>query len=134
MKYLVMECGLSYSVVLDSEGRYLKVPNLGYETGQVLRQVVLFETPPVERAASAPLFRWVASAACLLFVLLGGWGFWQMPVGRIRMQINPDIVMVVNSFDRVLYLTGLNKEGDALIEAYSSYAKPYEKVKKKLNS
>ena len=30
MKYLVVECGLSYAVVLDEEGRFLKVANLHY--------------------------------------------------------------------------------------------------------
>ena len=34
MKYLVMECGLSYAVVLDQEGRFLKVANLNYQIGQ----------------------------------------------------------------------------------------------------
>ena len=38
MEYLVMECGLSYAVVLDQEGRFIKVPNLGYEVGQTLDQ------------------------------------------------------------------------------------------------
>ena len=28
MKYLVMECGLSYAIVLDEEGRFLKAANL----------------------------------------------------------------------------------------------------------
>ncbi len=41
MRYLVMECGLSYAVVLDSKGRFYKVSNLGYEVGQTLEQVVL---------------------------------------------------------------------------------------------
>ena len=41
MKYLVMECGLSYAVVLDQDGRILKVPNLGYTVGQTLEDVLL---------------------------------------------------------------------------------------------
>lgn len=54
MEYLVMECGLSYAVVLDSEGRFLKVPNLGYEVGQTLNSVVLQDAPlPAPSAAKA---------------------------------------------------------------------------------
>ena len=30
MKYLVMECHPAYAVVLDEEGRFLKVSNLNY--------------------------------------------------------------------------------------------------------
>ena len=41
MEYLVMECDLSYAVVLDQDGRILKVPNLGYTVGQSLKDVVL---------------------------------------------------------------------------------------------
>ena len=29
MRYLVMECGLRHAVVLNSEGRFYKIPNLG---------------------------------------------------------------------------------------------------------
>lgn len=57
MEYLVMECGLSYAVVLDSEGRFLKVPNLGYEVGQTLNRVVLQDEPPRSRPLRKQLIR-----------------------------------------------------------------------------
>ena len=31
MKYIIMENHLSYSVVLDEEGNFIKVANMGYE-------------------------------------------------------------------------------------------------------
>ena len=34
MSYMVMECHRAYAIVLDSEGRFLKVANLGYSVGQ----------------------------------------------------------------------------------------------------
>ena len=34
MSYIVMECHKAYVIVLDSEGRFLKAANLGYEVGQ----------------------------------------------------------------------------------------------------
>ena len=49
MEYLVMECGLSYAVVLDQDGRILKVPNLGYTVGQSLKDVVLLPERPVRQ-------------------------------------------------------------------------------------
>ncbi len=39
-------------------------------------------------------------AACLCFLMPGGWGFWQSPIGTVWMQINPDVQMEVNRFDR----------------------------------
>ena len=34
MSYMVMERRQAYAIVLDDEGRFLKVANLGYEVGQ----------------------------------------------------------------------------------------------------
>ena len=122
MEYLVMECGTSYAVVLDSKGRFLKVPNLGYEVGQVL-DCVIVQDAPRQRRSSKRFARWAAMAACLCLLLLGSWGFWQSPVGTVRMQINPDVQMRINHFDRVVGLEGRNQDGQALIEDYHAYGK-----------
>lgn len=82
MEYLVMECGLSYAVVLDSEGRFLKVPNLGYEVGQTLNNVVLQDAPPQPRPLRKYLARWAAMAACLCIMVIGSWNFWKSPGGN----------------------------------------------------
>ena len=132
MEYLVMECGLSYAVVLDSEGRFLKVPNLGYEVGQTLNRVVLQDTPSQSRPLRKHLARWAAMAACLCIMALGSWSFWQSPVGTVRMQINPDVQMRVNRFDRVVGLEGLNEDGKALINGYRAYGKEMQTVSDEL--
>ena len=41
MRYLVMECHPGYAVVLDGEGRFLKVANLHYTVGQTVTEVVM---------------------------------------------------------------------------------------------
>ena len=72
MEYLVMECGLSYAVVMDAEGRFLKVPNLGYTVGQRLDEVLLLpESPAVKMSLSKQIIRWGAMAACLCLLMLG---------------------------------------------------------------
>ena len=48
MKYMVMECHLSYAVVLDENGSFLKVANMRYEVGQTVENVV--EMPPKSKA------------------------------------------------------------------------------------
>ena len=132
MEYLVMECGLSYAVVLDSEGRFLKVPNLGYEVGQTLNSVVLQDAPPQPRPLRKHLARWAAIAACLCIMVIGSWSFWQSPVGTVRMQINPDVKLSVNRFDRVVGLEGLNEDGEDLINGYRAYGKGMKTVSDEL--
>ena len=132
MEYLVMECGLSYAVVLDGQGRFLKVPNLGYEVGQTLDHVVLQEIQPQSSPVRKHFTRWAAMAACLCLMMLGSWGLWQAPVGTVRMQINPDIQMSVNRFDRVVQLEGLNEDGERLIEGYRSYGRELKAVSDEL--
>ena len=109
MEYLVMECGLSYAVVMDAEGRFLKVPNLGYTVGQRLDEVLLLpERPAVKMSLSKQIIRWGAMAACLCLLMLGGW-FWQSPIGTVRIKINPDVQLKINRFDAVVAAQGLER-------------------------
>lgn len=89
MEYLVMECGLSYAVVLDQDGRILKVPNLGYTVGQSLKDVVLLPERPVrQQVLHKRIARWSALAACLCLLLLGSW-VWQSPTERCECRLTP---------------------------------------------
>ena len=97
MNYLVMECHLSYAVVLDEEGRFLTVANLRYQVGQRVSEVVVLQPPeegnvtpfPAEKTAKRARKRWAASltavAACLMLAV--GSSLWlavrNHPVGRI---------------------------------------------------
>lgn len=132
MEYLVMECGLSYAVVMDQDGRILKVPNLGYTVGQSLKDVVLLpERPERQQVLHKRIARWSALAACLCLLLLGSW-VWQSPIGTVRMQINPDVQLSVNRFDRVVALEGLNEDGTALIDGYRAYGQEMKTVSDEL--
>ena len=131
MKYLVMGCGLSYAVVLDQDGRILKVPNLGYTVGQSLKDVVLLPERLAKPALHKRIARWSALAACLCLLLLGSW-VWQSPIGTVRMQINPDVQLSVNRFDRVVALEGLNEDGTALIDGYRAYGQEMKTVSDEL--
>ena len=132
MEYLVMECGLSYAVVLDQDGRILKVPNLGYTVGQSLKDVVLLPERPVrQQVLHKRIARWGTMVACLCLLLLGSW-VWQSPIGTVRMQINPDVQLSVNRFDRVVALEGLNEDGTALIDGYRAYGQEMKTVSDEL--
>lgn len=48
------------------------------------------------------------------------------------MQINPDVQMSVNRFDRVVALEGLNEDGTALIDGYRAYGQEMKTVSDEL--
>ena len=127
MSYLVMECGLSYAVVLDEAGRFLKAANLGYQVGQTLDHVLLLEEKkqPTLRQRIVPL---VAAAACLCLMLLVSVEFFFLPVGSVRMQINPEVRMEVNRVNQVIGLEGLNQDGNHLIDGYGYRWRSVEEV------
>lgn len=135
-----MDCATSYAVVLDQEGRFYTVPNLGYTVGDVLEDVVLFDTAAdVRDESTAParrrnfqVVRWLAAAACFVALAIGGFAFWQTPIGVVRMQINPEVSMDVNRFDRVVGIEGENADGIELIEGYQAYGKDIETVTSEL--
>ena len=134
MRYLVMECHPAYAVVLDREGRFVRVPNLGYEVGQRLDDVVTFdaEVLSLERArprrARRRLAAALAAAACLCSLVIGGFATWQTPIGTVHMSINPEVDIDVNRFDRVVGLDGGNEDGERLIEGFSYYGRTIDEV------
>ena len=116
MTYLVMECHMGYAVVLDSEGRYLKVANQNFMVGQQVTDVIPFETPrqPVSLRRWATL---AATAACLCLVV----SFWLLallPFGTVRLQINPDVLLTVNRLNFVIDAEGLNDDGQKLLQGF----------------
>lgn len=140
MSYLIMECAASYAVALDEEGRFVKVPNLGYEVGQEVDDVVAFEGSPFGEADVIPIEKrgarrtrgrrvaLLAAAACLVVAAIAGAAVWQVPVGTVYMSINPEVSMKVNRLDRVVGLNGENGDGVDLIEGFAYYGQTIDKV------
>lgn len=130
MSYMVMECHPAYAVVLDENGRFLKVANLNYQVGQTVLSVV--EMSPPRKPAFKAIWASVSAAACLGLLVLGGWQFLLTPYGTVRMQINPDVEMTVNRFDYVTQVTGLNEEGSQLVDDYGYSLKKVDQVSNEL--
>lgn len=132
MKYLVLECRLSYAVVLDEQGRFIKVANLGYSVGQELDEVIASDdTARPKRSLPGRIVRFAAAAACLCLALLGGWQM-SVPAGTVRMQINPEVLMTVNRFRYVLALEGLNEDGEALTAGVRTFGRRLEALSDEL--
>ncbi len=125
MKYLVLEVHPAYVVVLDEEGRFLKAANQRCQVGDTLEEIVQLRYPdtrrPIHWRRAAVAAAGLAACFCLAFV-----GYYQpnfTPYGTLRIQINPDVEMTLSRTERVLELTGLNADGQALLEGYDHRGK-----------
>lgn len=121
MKYIVMECHLSYAVVLDENGRFLKVANRHYEVGQTVTDIILMQVPqsvPQKKKTNKWMYSLAAMAACLVLVVTSVFQIGQMTYASVYMTINPEVRIDVNRNDVVVGLDGINPHGDDLIIGY----------------
>lgn len=134
MKYMVMECHLSYAVVLDEDGRFLNVANRHYEVGQTVTDVVeMQDSQPVIETKPKTHYKWIGSiaamAACLMLIVTAVFQFgMNTPYGSVYMTINPEVQIDVNKNDVVIDIEGLNEDGRTLIEDYSYKKKDLDLV------
>ncbi len=116
MTYLVMECHFGYAVVLDSEGRYLRVANQNFVVGQQVTEVIPFETP--KRLVSPRRWATLATTAACLCLVVSLWLLALLPFGTVRLQINPDVLLTVNRLNFVIDAEGLNEDGRNLLQGF----------------
>ena len=133
MKYMVMECHPAYAVVLDSNGRFLKVANLRYEVGQSVTSVMELNLPQIqERSAKRNNRKWMVSlttmAACLVLMVTSVFYTNQMPFASVYMTINPEVRIDVNRKDAVVGVDGINADGAELLEGYDYKKKDLDLV------
>ena len=120
MKYLVMECNLSYAVVLDEQGRFIKVANLNYTAGQTVTNIIEMQPKPTKKVIPIRTLSTIAAvAACMMLMLTSMFYLTRMPYASVYMQINPEVRIDVNKNDNVVGLEGLNEDGKHLITGYS---------------
>ncbi len=132
-KYIVMECHLSYAVVLDEDGRFLKVANRHYEVGQTVTDVIEMQIPQsIPKQKKTKRKRWVYSlaalAATIVMTISIVFHLGQMTFASIYMRINPEVRIDVNRNDVVVGLEGVNMDGNDLIEGYDYKKKDLELV------
>ncbi len=133
MKYLVIEVHPGYAVLLDSEGRFLRAANLGYQVGETVTEIVVMKEHSKE-----PFFRnrkligKIAVAACFCMVSVGLYFGMYVPnytaYGTLAMEINPGVQMTLSRSGRVLELRATNDDGEQLIEDFSYKNRPEQTV------
>ena len=92
-----------------------------------------WQTAPAtrHRRRFRPLLTAAACAACLLMTLGSLWVYFT-PAAFISVDVNPSLELAVNRFDRVISVTGLNDDGDALAQTlnvrFLDYTQALEQV------
>ncbi len=125
MKYLVMECHSGYAVVLDTQGRFLRVANQHFTVGQTVDAVIELQQ---SKPSLKPVLRSLAAvAACLCLIAVGAWQM-LMPYGAVRLKINPDVKLNVNRLGYVIDIIPLNTDGTLLLEGYDPGRKKVDLV------
>ena len=120
MKYIVMECKPAYAVILDEEGRFIKVANLNYETGQLLIDPIFVKSFEKNNIFKKRLIRgFAAIASCLLlFLCINYYQNYMLAYSHILISINPELKLDINKQGKVLKVTGVNEDGKILIKGY----------------
>ena len=124
MKYIVMECHPAFAVVLDEEGRFLKVANFRYQVGETVTDVVELQVPETDELHmwKKRRKRWGAVlgalAACLMLTVGVLWQMSTTTYGSVYLRINPEVRVDVNRWEQVLAVTGTNADGGRLLEGF----------------
>lgn len=134
MKYLVMETHLSYAVVLDDTGRFIKCANQNFQVGQRVAHIVAMALPeqPVQPGILERLrrFFWVpalAGAMALVLVVASLIGHYTT-FASVYLAINPEVRIDINRNETVIGLAGTNDDGQQLIAGYQYKKKTFDTV------
>lgn len=127
MKYLVMECHPGYAVVLDEEGKFMKVANSRYKVGQTVMDVVPMQLPDRKKPKKW-LYSLAAMAACLALILGLTLPGTHQPYASVYVKINPEVRIDVDKQDTVVGLVGVNQDGVELIAGYDYHEKHLDLV------
>lgn len=119
-KAIVMEiCGRE-AVVLNAEGSFVRIRNNGYAVGQeiVLTSDLLISRNSSSRVWQNRMIRYAAIAACIALLIIPVFSLMIMnsqSYGYVSVDVNPSIAYHTNRFDKVVKVTPLNSESEALI-------------------
>lgn len=132
MTYLVLENHLSYSIVLDEKGRFIKAANMGYQVGQRLEKIYPIEQEQ-RKPRTAKIFALAGCiASCLMIFFTVYFNNLMLPYASIQLAINPAVRMEVNQKGTVVGLDSENEDGALLIADYSWRRKPMTQVANEL--
>ncbi len=120
MKYLVLETNIKYAIVLDEEGRFLKVVNSAYTVGEKVDRVTLYhEFSSRERSRKVWFQRLSIAAACLIIAFFSYFQIFERPIAAMRLSVNPDFRIEWNRRQKVTGVEAENTGALIILENYS---------------
>lgn len=120
MKYLVLETHIKYAIVLDEEGRFLRVVNNAYSVGQKIDKVTIYHDFKKARTSrQAWIQRISVVAACLVIALISYFQIFLRPVAAMRLSVNPAFRIEWNRLQKVTGVHAENAGAMIILENYS---------------
>ena len=117
MTYLVIESHLSYCIALDEIGRFVKIANFCYEVGTYVENVIELKSPQ-KALKKLNIATFGSLAACFLMFFSFHCYNYMLPFGTIYLSVNPYVQLEISRRDTVVGLTGLNDDGNLLLDRY----------------
>lgn len=128
MKAVIVEIRGERAAALLEDGRFVSIPDNAYAVGQ---EITLLKKAPVKKKARPDFLRRAAaiaaSAALILAAGSGGLAY-ATPYGTVSMDVNPSIEYTINRFDRVLGVSGLNEDGQAVLDSVGESTLLHKKI------
>ena len=130
MKYLIMETHPGYCVALDEKGAFFRIANFGYETGDVVYDVVMMKDAAKSSGSRRikKMYAIAAVAACFAFALIPAMSLLSQEEAEVQLSINPSVTMTVDEDNKVDDIEAGNEDGQDLLENYSGEGKNVNKV------
>lgn len=111
---VVVEIRGRHAAALSESGEFIRVRNEQYEIGQTIRlETPQSAAPQVRRRARMTAY--AGMVAGFLLLLLGGMKGYTLPVGVVSLDVNPSIEYTINVFDRVLSISAVNDDAEAIL-------------------
>ncbi|NLY43780.1 MAG: anti-sigma factor domain-containing protein [Clostridiaceae bacterium] len=117
MTGIIVEIKGKKMVVMSDRGDFKK---LKYQEGCQVGQEIELDGL-VDLCGTALVQRAIATAALLLIVVGIGLYTYYTPYSYVNLDINPSIGIVLNVYERVLDVQGINREGQMLVEANGEF-------------
>jgi len=120
MKYLVLETHIKHAIVLDEEGRFLKVVNNAYTVGQKVDRVTMYhDFTRSHRSRKVWFQRLSIAAACLIIALFSYFQIFERPIAAMHLSVNPSFRIEWNRLQKVTDVEPENAGAMIILENYS---------------
>lgn len=108
MKGIVLEYDKKDVIILTDDGLFKKIKNNNYAIGQAI------EIERVQTAGKRFAAGIASMAAALMLTTVGSIAYYT-PTDYISLDVNPSITYTLNTFNRILDVEAVNKDGEAIL-------------------